>query len=182
MKDVELRIVSELMKNSRRSDREIAKAIGISQPTVSRTIAKLEKEGVIREYTAIPDFRKLGYSLVAITLGNVREELRASGKIDDARREFVKNFDDVSFEIILDVAGMGMGYDGAIVSFHRSYSEYADFRRRLTQMTFADPSKFESFLIDLNDERHHRHLTFSFLSKHVLQTLQKRSKDQSTST
>ncbi len=76
MKDVELRIVSELMKNSRRSDRELAKAVGVSQPTVSRTIARLEKEGVLREYTVIPDFHKLGYNLMAITLVNVREELR----------------------------------------------------------------------------------------------------------
>jgi DNA-binding Lrp family transcriptional regulator len=177
MKDVELKLVSELMKNSRRSDRELAKAIGVSQPTVSRMIAKLEKEGVLKEYTVIPDFRKLGYSLVAITLGNIREELRNSKKIDEARREFMKNFNDVSFEIILDVAGIGIGFDGAIVSFHRSYSEYADFKKRLAQMAFADPSKFESFLIDLNDERHRRHLTFSLLSKHILQTLQKETKD-----
>jgi DNA-binding Lrp family transcriptional regulator len=177
MKDVELRIVSELMKNSRRSDREIAKAIGISQPTVSKTIARLEKEGVLREYTAIPDFQKLGYNIAALTLGNVREEFLDPEKIDYARREFVKNFDEVSFEIILDVAGLGMGHDGAILSFHRSYAEYVDFKRRLEQMTFADPSKFESFLIDLNDKRHHRYLTFSSLSRDILKMLQKRNKD-----
>ena len=44
LKDVELRLVSELMKNSRRSDRELGKAIHVSQPTVSRTIKKLEKK------------------------------------------------------------------------------------------------------------------------------------------
>lgn len=181
MKDVELRIVSELLKNSRRSDRELAKAIGISQPTVSRTIARLEKEGVLREYTVIPDFHQLGYNLAAITLGNIREELRDPEKIDAARREFVKNFDDASFEIILDVAGIGMGHDGAIVSFHRNYSEYITFRKRLTQMAFADPAKFESFLVDLNDKVHHRYLTFSFLSRHVLQSLQNGKKtNQST--
>lgn len=53
MKDIEVRIISELMKNSRRSDRELAKAIGVSQPTISRTIKRLEKEGYIREYTMI---------------------------------------------------------------------------------------------------------------------------------
>jgi DNA-binding Lrp family transcriptional regulator len=172
LKDLELKLVSELMRNSRRSDRELAKAMGVSQPTVSRTIARLEKEGVVREYTVIPDFRKLGYSIVAITLGNISEELGSPEKIDEARREFVKNFDDVSFEIILDVAGIGMRHEGAIVSFHRNYSEYVDFKRRLTQMTFTDPSKFESFLIDLNDKRHHRYLTFAYLAQHLLQTVQ----------
>lgn len=44
MKDVELKLISELLKNSRRSDRELAKTLGVSQPTVSRTLKRLEKE------------------------------------------------------------------------------------------------------------------------------------------
>jgi len=169
MKDLEIRLVSELMKNSRRSDRQIAKELGVSQPTVSRTIAKLERQGVLREYTAIPDFRKLGYNLVAITLGNVREELKRRDRIDGERRKFVRDFDDASLEIVLDVRGLGMGHDGTMVSFHRSYSDYDAFRKRLMQMPFVDPATFETFLVDLNDEAHHRLLTFSYLAKHVLQ-------------
>ena len=60
MKNTELRIISELMEDSRRSDRELARAVGVSQPTVSRMIRKLEKDGIIREYAVIPDFSKLG--------------------------------------------------------------------------------------------------------------------------
>jgi DNA-binding Lrp family transcriptional regulator len=74
LKDVEIRIVAELMKNSRRSDREIALAVGVSQPTVSRTIEKLEKEGVIKEYTMIPDFSRLGYEIMGSTQFELREE------------------------------------------------------------------------------------------------------------
>ena len=40
VKDAELKLISELMKNSRRSDRELAKAIGVSQPTIGRMIKK----------------------------------------------------------------------------------------------------------------------------------------------
>jgi transcriptional regulator with PAS, ATPase and Fis domain len=32
LKDIELKLISELMKNNRRSDRELARAIEISQP------------------------------------------------------------------------------------------------------------------------------------------------------
>ena len=74
MKNIELRLISELMKNSRRSDRELARVLGVSQPTVSRTIKKLEKEGYIREYTMIPDFSKLGYEIMGITSLRVEEE------------------------------------------------------------------------------------------------------------
>ena len=40
VKDTEVKLISELMKDSRRSDRELAKTIGVSQPTISRTIRK----------------------------------------------------------------------------------------------------------------------------------------------
>ena len=67
MKPAELRLLSELVKDSLRSDRELAKAVGVSQPTVTRMRARLEKEKVIKEYTMIPDFHKLGFEILAIT-------------------------------------------------------------------------------------------------------------------
>ena len=54
LKELERKLLSELIKNSHRSDRELAKAIGSSQPTTTRLRNKLEKEGYIREYTIIP--------------------------------------------------------------------------------------------------------------------------------
>lgn len=68
MKTTKMKLISELMKNSRRSDRDLAKTIGVSQPTVSRLIKKHEKEGVIKEYTTIPGFRKFGFELLVFTL------------------------------------------------------------------------------------------------------------------
>jgi len=68
-----LKLISELIKNSRRSDREIAKTIGVSQPTVSRLIKKLEKERLL-DYTSTPDLRKLGFEILAFTFGNWNRE------------------------------------------------------------------------------------------------------------
>ena len=65
--DIKLKLMTELLKNSHRSDRELARALGTSQPTVSRTREKLEKEGYINEYQIIPNFQKLGYHLFALT-------------------------------------------------------------------------------------------------------------------
>jgi DNA-binding Lrp family transcriptional regulator len=169
LKDNELRLISELMKNSRRSDRELAKALGISQPTVGRLLKRLDKEGVIREYTIIPDFQKLGYNLVAMTLGKVREEYWKPDLIDETRRQFVEAFNKSALQVILDERGLGMKFSGIIVSFHRSYSEYADFKKWIRQMPFIDASNLESFVLDLNDKVHHRYLTFSYLAKHLLQ-------------
>jgi len=68
VKDIEFRLVSELVKNSRRSDRELAKALGVSQPTVSRIRVRLEKQGLI-DYSAIPNMAQLGFEIIAVTLG-----------------------------------------------------------------------------------------------------------------
>jgi len=75
MKDLELPLISELMKNCKRSDREVAKSLGVSQPTVTRTLHKLEKEGHIKEYAVIPDFSKLGYELMGFTFVKMKESL-----------------------------------------------------------------------------------------------------------
>lgn len=84
MKDIERKLVSELMKNCRRSDRQLAKVVGVSQPTVTRTLHKLEKEGIIKEYTIVPDFRKLGYTLLAVTFVKLKRHL-SQDQIEKAR-------------------------------------------------------------------------------------------------
>jgi DNA-binding Lrp family transcriptional regulator len=75
MKDTELKLLCELMKNSRRSDRQLAKTTGLSQPTVSRAIKKLEEKGFIKEYAMIPDFSKLGFRVMAIIFTKLNKQI-----------------------------------------------------------------------------------------------------------
>ena len=89
MKKNDWKLISELMKNSRRSDRELARTIGVSQPTVNRMIKKLEKEGYIKEYTMIPDFSKLGYKILAITFFKYKQSFDAE-KVKKARKFSMK--------------------------------------------------------------------------------------------
>jgi len=46
MKEIELKLLAELLNNSRRSDRDLAKVIGTSQPTVTRTRIRLRKRAI----------------------------------------------------------------------------------------------------------------------------------------
>lgn len=172
MKDVELKLIAELMKNSRRSDRELAKALKVSQPTVTRTRGKLEKEGYLREYTVIPDFVKLGFQLASFILVKVKKDLSAE-EMEKARQISLKDMTKgAPNEIVLFNRGMGGGYTGVLVSFHKSYSDFSKLVGRMKEYPFVDTSATLSFIVDLNDKIQYRYFTFSTLAKHLL-TMQK---------
>lgn len=53
-------IITELILNSRQTVGELSKKIGIPPTTIHNRIKKLEKDGIILNYTANIDYKKLG--------------------------------------------------------------------------------------------------------------------------
>jgi DNA-binding Lrp family transcriptional regulator len=158
------------MKDSRRSDRELAHAIGVSQPTVSRVIAKLEKQRVIREYTIIPDFKKLGYTLASMTFINLKSGLTRE-ELQKARETTTRDLcEDCPTEIVMFERGMGIGFTGVIIAMHKNYSSYTKLKDRIKKYDFIEHLQTDSFIIDLQDEVHYRYLTFSTLAKNLLES------------
>ena len=145
MKDIELRLISELMKNSRRSDRELSRVLGISQPTVSRMVKRFEKEGVV-EYTAIPNLVKLGYEIIAVVFGK-----RNYQKHPEINLQKAENFAKEHPNIIFGAPGNGLGYDRISISIHKNYSDYDRFIKEI-QDEWADIMMVDSFLIYLKNE------------------------------
>jgi len=175
MNDLELRLISELMKNSRRNNRELAKAVGTSQPAVVRLMKRLEKEGYVSEYTMIPNFNQLGYEILALTFFVLKKELRVE-EIEKARETSRENLKNSSSEILMFERGMGLGYGAVVVSLHEDYASYVEFRKRARQFQFLDHSNVQSFLVALKDKIRYRPLTLSTLAGHLL-TLKKNGKD-----
>ena len=165
MKNVELRLIAELMKNGRKSDRELAKAIGVSQPTVTRTRSRLEREGIIKEYTIIPDFSKIGYSIMAITFALSRSLDKEQAQ--KTRKILADSVKDKQFEFIMLEKGDGLGFDGVIISLHEDYASYLEVFEWLRQFDFLEIKRTSSFLINLEDEVRYRPLTFSALARLV---------------
>lgn len=172
MKDVELRLISELMKNSRRSDRELAKVLGVSQPTVSRTIKSLEKEGIIKEYTMIPEWHKLGYEIFALTFASIKKDATTE-QIEQLRKIGKEAVKEIALETVMVIRGMGLEHQAAIASFHQDYSAFVNFKRIIANYPFIDASNIESFLVTLPDWQY-KSLTFSTLAKHVLSQKEKK--------
>jgi len=177
MKKIEWKLLSELMKNSKASDRDLAKMIGVSQPTITRTRSRLEKEGYIKEYTMIPDFAKLGFELVALTFLKYRNVTRE--ELEKATKKAKELLEETYDECILIDMGNGLGYQATIISLHENFSSYINFINRIKQgaverYPFMDTSSYQSFLINLRAEQHFRPLTLSTLAKNLVTIKEKK--------
>ncbi|MDH5495274.1 MAG: winged helix-turn-helix transcriptional regulator, partial [Candidatus Bathyarchaeota archaeon] len=125
LKDIDYKILRELLNNSKTSDRQVAKKIGISQPTVTRRRARLERE-LIDGYTAIPKWEKLGYEILAITLVKTKEALGLKDSYKNAHEKGIKWLMKQP-NVLMSGGCRGMGVSGFMISVHKSYSDYDSF-------------------------------------------------------
>lgn len=168
MKSVMLILLSELMKNARKSDRELAKKLDVSQPTISRTRKKLEEEGYIREYAAIPNFSMLGYEILAFNFFKYSQMFDRE-KIERARKILSESFEEGPFEIIMAERGIGCGFNAVMISLHKDYTSLLALKNWAKQFTSLGLIEIESFLVNLKDEVHYKSLTLSTLARHVIE-------------
>jgi DNA-binding Lrp family transcriptional regulator len=168
VKEIKQRVLSELMMNSRRSDRQLARAIGTSQPTVTRVRRKLEKEGYIREYTTIPDFVKLDYKILAFTVVKLKQKLSPE-RIEQAKSIITESMKTLSLDVLMLERGLGLDSDGVIISCHKGYSGYVEFVELLKKFggEFLSLENTKNFLIDLQDEVRFIPLTLSILAHNI---------------
>ncbi|ALU11832.1 AsnC family transcriptional regulator [Ignicoccus islandicus DSM 13165] len=73
--ELDYKILSELMKDARKSVREIAKAVNSSPATVHSRLQKLIKKGVIRGFIPLVDSSKVGYPVTAIIMVSAKGEM-----------------------------------------------------------------------------------------------------------
>ena len=125
LKSVDYKILAALMKNSKISDRALAKQIGVSQPTVTRRRAKLEQEA-LDGYTAVPKWAAMGFEILAITLSKsypsagLRENVEAN--VEKATKWLMKQPG-----VLLASGCRGMGRTAALISVHKSYADFDRF-------------------------------------------------------
>ena len=161
------------MKNSRKSDRELAKAIGVSQPTASRTRTRLEKEGYINEYTAIPNFTKLDYKILALTFVKLKTAMSPE-QIDQTRTIIDQTLKTMTINILMLERGLGLDSDGVIISCHKDYGAYTEFTKLLTRLggDFLMLENIKSFIVDLQDKVRFIPLTLSLVAQDMAHTEQ----------
>ena len=144
MKKRMMKLLLELLKGSKRSDRELAKVLGVSQPTVSRMRQRLVEEGVIKEFTVIPDFVKMGYEIMAINC--------FKSKISKELAEKTVKSTTAKPNIIFASGAEGMGKNAVIISLHKNYTDFSKFLRDLRLEGGDDLQDYDTILISLKEK------------------------------
>jgi len=76
--DKDEKILSELVKDGRRSGVEISAELGVPRATVQERLKRLVETKVIRRFAAIPDYSKIGKEVTAYVLVTFGGEARVS--------------------------------------------------------------------------------------------------------
>ena len=117
--EIDIKILRKLISDARLSYRNIAEQIGVSPPTVLARVEKLEKNKIIKYYSALLDHEKLGYDLTAII-----EVTALKNKVVEVERVLSK-YENVC--AIYDITGLT---DMIIVAKFRNRKELSNFVKK----------------------------------------------------
>lgn len=163
LKQIDYDLMNELMKDSHRSDRQLAKALGVSQPTVTRRRAMLEKN-FIAGYTVIPKFGKIGFGIAAFTLIKSKIKQKTGSEKEEALNK-IKNWYNNQSDVVLAAEGRGIGWDIICISLHEKYTDFAEFTRAQDSELSEWIVESQSFLTDLKTGSALKPFHLKYLSK-----------------
>ena len=94
---------------------------------------------MIQDYTIVPDFKKMGFEILAVTLIKMRPDFFTPEVFEEAKK-YTQKFPNAIFT----ATGEGMGMTAAIFSFHHDYSDY---HRKWNQMRLD----WKDYLLDIQN-------------------------------
>lgn len=86
--EIDFLIVELLEDDAKLNTKEVAEKVGLSNTPTYERIKRLEKLGIIKNYKAIIDKKKLGYSLTVLC--NVQLKSHASEYLEEFEQEIIK--------------------------------------------------------------------------------------------
>jgi DNA-binding Lrp family transcriptional regulator len=141
--DLDLEIIRLLIKNSKLSIREIAKSLGKAPSLIHSRIKRLERNNLIKAYTILLDYRRLGYDVYALTLLQVDGAHIVEVEEDLSREPNVKAVYDITGE-----------YDIAVISVFKSVSELDSFIKKTLKNPYIKRSVTSVILRVVKDTPH----------------------------
>ena len=139
--ETNVKIMKLLISNARLSYRQIAKNIGVSTNTVLTRIKNLEKEGIIKYYTAILDHEKLGYDLAAII-----ELTISKGKLIEVEKKIAKSKNVMG---VYDVTGAS---DAMVLAKFKTRKELNKLIKTILSMEFVERTNTHVILNTIKED------------------------------
>jgi DNA-binding Lrp family transcriptional regulator len=135
---IDIRILSELQKNGRITNVELAELVHLSPSPCLMRVKKLQAEGYITGYSAQIDIAKLGQSMTVFT----EITLRNHRQIDFAR--FLTAIEKI--DAVIECHLVSGGYDYLVKFMTAGITEYQAIMERLVEMEIGI-DKYFSFVI-----------------------------------
>jgi len=139
--DTDVKILKTLVSDARLSSRQIAKKSSVSIGTVLTRIKRMEKEGILRGYSAIVDHEKIGYQLTAIT-----EITVSKGRLLEVENEIARM---PNVCCVYDVTGMTDAY---VVAKFKSREELSTFAKKLLALPYVERTNTHVVLTTIKED------------------------------
>jgi DNA-binding Lrp family transcriptional regulator len=139
--ETDFKILKALTLDARLSSRQIAKQCEISIGTALSRIKKLEKEGIIKGYSAILDQEKLGYELTVVV-----EITVSKGRLLEMEKEIAKL---PNVCCVYDVTGLT---DALIIAKFKKREELSKFTKHLLALPYVERTNTHVVLTTVKED------------------------------
>jgi DNA-binding Lrp family transcriptional regulator len=139
--ETDVKILKTLISDARLSSRQVSKKSGVSIGTVLTRMKKMEKEGVVKGYSAIVDHEKLGYQLTVLT-----EITVSKGRLLEVENEIARM---PNVCCVYDVTGLT---DAFVIAKFKSREELSAFAKRLLALPFVERTNTHVVLTTIKED------------------------------
>ena len=136
-----VKILAALTLDARLSSRQIAKKCGVSIGTVLSRMKKMEREGIIKGYSAMLDHEKLGYELTVVS-----EITVSKGRLLEMENQIARL---PNVCCVYDVTGLT---DAVIIAKFKSREELSKFTKRLLALPYVERTNTHMVLTTVKED------------------------------
>jgi len=140
--EIDKKVLNALIENSKLSLREIAKKADVSVATAMHRVNNLEKEGIIKKYTTLVDYPKLGYDVEVLI------EVRISkGKLFQVEKEIAHH---PNVFAVYDLTG---DFDAGILARFKNRRQMDTFLKKIQTYDFVERTNTRMILNTIKEKQ-----------------------------
>ena len=139
--ELDIKILRMYLGDARLSCREVAKRLRTSIKTVLVRLKELEKEGVVKGYSVVLDYEKLGFNITAVT-----EVTVSKGRLLEMEDQICKSPHTVA---IYDVTG---DIDAMVISKFKNMDDLNMFTRWMLKLPYVERTNTHVVLTPIKED------------------------------